>query len=41
MHRLNPLDLPENSRIILYHRTVIPPVSLVSQAQLHGEYLAT
>lgn len=41
LHPLNPLDLPKNTRIILYNRIVMPPVSLVSQAQLHGEYLAT
>lgn len=37
-HPLNPLDLPTSSRLLLYNRIVMPPVSLVSQAQLAGEY---
>lgn len=37
-HPLNPLDLPKSSRLLLYNRIVMPPVSLVSQAQLTGEY---
>ncbi len=41
VHPLNPLDLPSDTRILLYNRIVMPPVSLVSQAQLHGEYLTT
>lgn len=39
LHPLNPLDLSINNRILLYNRIVMPPVSLVSQAQLQGEYL--
>ena len=39
LHPLNPLDLPSYTRMLLYNRIVMPPVSLVSQAQLHGEYL--
>lgn len=39
MHPLNPLDLPGSTRLLLYNRIVMPPVSLVSQAQLTGEYL--
>lgn len=38
-HPLNPLDLPVNTQLLLYNRIVMPPVSLVSQAQLHGEHL--
>ncbi len=37
-HPLNPIDLPPTSRLLLYNRIVMPPVSLVSQAQLIGEY---
>lgn len=37
-HPLNPLDLSNSTRLILYNRIVMPPVSLVSQAQLEGEY---
>lgn len=37
-HPLNPLDLPSSTRLLLYNRIVMPPVSLVSQAQLTGEY---
>lgn len=37
-HPLNPLDLPTSSRLLLYNRVVMPPVSLVSQAQLSGNY---
>lgn len=39
LHPLNPLDLPSDTRMLLYNRIVMPPVSLVSQAQLRGEYL--
>jgi CRISPR-associated protein Csc1 len=39
LHPLNPLDLPSETRILLYNRIVMPPVSLVSQAQLRGEYI--
>ena len=39
VHPLNPLDLPGSTRLLLYNRIVMPPVSLVSQAQLTGEYL--
>ncbi|BAZ49559.1 CRISPR-associated protein Csc1 [Nostoc sp. NIES-4103] len=41
LHPLNPLDLPNSTRILLYNRIVMPPVSLISQAQLSGEYLVT
>jgi len=37
-HPLNPIDLPSSTRLNLYNRIVMPPVSLVSQAQLDGEY---
>lgn len=37
-HPLNPLDLPSSTRLVLYNRIVMPPVSLVSQSQLEGEY---
>lgn len=37
-HPLNPLDLPTTTRLLLYNRIVMPPVSLVSQAQLRGDY---
>lgn len=37
-HPLNPLDLPVDTRLLLYNRIVMPPVSLVSQAQLTGNY---
>lgn len=37
-HPLNPIDLPSSTEILLYNRIVMPPVSLVSQAQLQGEY---
>jgi CRISPR-associated protein Csc1 len=37
-HPLNPLDLPESQEILLYNRIVMPPVSLIAQAQLSGEY---
>ncbi|AKG21542.1 type I-D CRISPR-associated protein Cas5/Csc1 [Calothrix sp. 336/3] len=40
-HPLNPLDLASNTRILLYNRIVMPPASLISQAQLNGEYLFT
>jgi CRISPR-associated protein Csc1 len=41
LHPLNPLDLPSDTQMLLYNRIVMPPVSLVSQAQLRGEYLVT
>jgi len=37
-HPLNPLDLATDTELILYNRIVMPPVSLVSQAQLRGNY---
>ena len=37
-HPLNPIDLSPSSQLILYNRIVMPPASLVSQAQLQGEY---
>lgn len=37
-HPLNPLDLPPDTRLMLYNRIVMPPASLVSQAQLRGNY---
>lgn len=37
-HPLNPIDLPSSTTLLLYNRIVMPPVSLVSQAQLTGEY---
>ncbi|ACK64598.1 CRISPR-associated protein Csc1 [Rippkaea orientalis PCC 8801] len=37
-HPLNPIDLPFNQELLLYNRIVMPPVSLVSQAQLQGNY---
>lgn len=37
-HPLNPLDLAADTELILYNRIVMPPVSLVSQAQLSGNY---
>jgi CRISPR-associated protein Csc1 len=39
LHPLNPLDISNNTRILLYNRIVMPPASLISQAQLSGEYL--
>ncbi|MEO0844177.1 MAG: type I-D CRISPR-associated protein Cas5/Csc1, partial [Cyanobacteria bacterium J06643_5] len=38
-HPLNPLDLSTNTNLLLYNRIVMPPVSLISQAQLTGEHL--
>lgn len=40
-HPLNPIDLSNNTQILLYNRIVMPPVSLISQAQLNGDYLGT
>ncbi|MEO0936396.1 MAG: type I-D CRISPR-associated protein Cas5/Csc1, partial [Cyanobacteria bacterium J06641_2] len=40
-HPLNPLDLSINTNLLLYNRIVMPPVSLVSQSQLSGEYLTS
>jgi CRISPR-associated protein Csc1 len=37
-HPLNPLDLANATKLLLYNRIVMPPVSLVSQAQLRGEF---
>ncbi len=37
-HPLNPLDLPPSTQLLLYNRVVMPPASLVSQAQLTGGY---
>jgi CRISPR-associated protein Csc1 len=37
-HPLNPIDLPSSTRLLLYNRIVMPPVSLVSQARLSGNY---
>ena len=37
-HPLNPLDLLPSTQLLVYNRVVMPPVSLVSQAQLEGEY---
>lgn len=37
-HPLNPIDLANSTTLLLYNRIVMPPVSLVSQAQLTGEY---
>ena len=36
-HPLNPIDLPSSTRMLLYNRIVMPPVSLVSQARLSGD----
>lgn len=37
-HPLNPIDLPSSTRLLLYNRIVMSPVSLVSQARLSGTY---
>ncbi|NEP19604.1 MAG: type I-D CRISPR-associated protein Cas5/Csc1 [Leptolyngbya sp. SIO4C1] len=37
-HPLNPIDMPTNTQLLLYDRVVMPPVSLISQAQLDGGY---
>lgn len=37
-HPLNPIDLSSSTQLNLYDRVVMPPVSLVSQAQLIGPY---
>lgn len=37
-HPLNPLDLPPQQQLKLYDRIVMPPVSLVAQAQIEGDY---
>jgi CRISPR-associated protein Csc1 len=37
-HPLNPLDLSLSTKLLLYNRIVMPPASLVSQAQLTGDY---
>lgn len=37
-HPLNPIDLPGSTRLLLYNRIVMTPVSLLSQAQLSGNY---
>lgn len=37
-HPLNPIDLSPDTQLILYNRIVMPPVSLITQAQLQGNY---
>ncbi|MBD1847460.1 type I-D CRISPR-associated protein Cas5/Csc1 [Cyanobacteria bacterium FACHB-63] len=37
-HPINPIDLPTTTRLKLYNRIIMPPVSLVSQAQLEGTH---
>jgi CRISPR-associated protein Csc1 len=37
-HPLNPLDLAPSTQLLVYNRIVMPPVSLVSQAQLEGAF---
>jgi CRISPR-associated protein Csc1 len=37
-HPLNPIDLPSSTQLLLYNRIVMTPVSLLSQAQLSGDY---
>ncbi len=37
-HPLNPIDLPLSTQLLLYNRIVMPPSSLVSQAQLEGDF---
>lgn len=37
-HPLNPIDLSADTQLLLYNRIVMPPVSLIAQAQLHGAY---
>ena len=37
-HPLNPVDLSSSTQLLLYNRIVMPPSSLVSQAQLDGDY---
>ncbi|WP_448380889.1 type I-D CRISPR-associated protein Cas5/Csc1 [Gloeomargarita sp.] len=37
-HPLNPIDLPCSTRLLLYNRIVMPPVSLISQARISGNY---
>jgi CRISPR-associated protein Csc1 len=37
-HPLNPIDLPPLTQFLLYNRIIMPPVSLVSQAKLAGNY---
>jgi CRISPR-associated protein Csc1 len=37
-HPLNPLDISPATELLLYNRIVMPPVSLVSQAQLRGAH---
>lgn len=39
LHPLNPIDLPPTQELLVYNRIVMPPVSLISQARLQGEYL--
>ncbi|MGB7412589.1 MAG: type I-D CRISPR-associated protein Cas5/Csc1 [Thermosynechococcaceae cyanobacterium] len=38
-HPLNPIDLPNSTQLLLFNRIVMPPVSLVSQAQLSGDFI--
>lgn len=40
-HPLNLIDLPTDTEILLYNRIVMPPVSLINQAQLQGDYWRT
>lgn len=37
-HPLNPIDLSNSTQLLLYDRIIMPPVSLLSQAQLLGDY---
>jgi CRISPR-associated protein Csc1 len=37
-HPLNPIDLSPNTQLLLYNRIVMPPVSLIAQSQLRGDY---
>lgn len=37
-HPLNPIDLPDSTRLLLYNRIVMPPASLVSQSRVSGDY---
>jgi CRISPR-associated protein Csc1 len=37
-HPLNPIDLQATTQIKLYNRIVMPPVSLISQSMLTGDY---
>lgn len=37
-HPLNPIDLPSSTHLLLYNRIVMPPVSLLNQSQIGGNY---